>query len=113
MESERRIFPGAKVSIPAWLIHDEGEEKCKITDVSMSGFFVEVEDVLKFSIGSMLKMHISNDSDGKSKTIELQAEAMRITDNGIGAKIRDVPDESFGEWRCLVLEAMEEETCYI
>ena len=112
MESEKRIFPGAKVSIPAWLAYDGGEENCEITDVSMNGFFVEIENVQKFSIGTTLKMHLCIDSDEGSITMEFEAEAMRITDNGIGAQIRDIPAESFGRWRCMVMQAMEAETCY-
>ena len=111
MESEKRIFPGAKVSIQAWLTYDGGEESCKITDVSMNGFFVEIEDVQKFSVGTPLKIHLCIDSDERSRTMELEAETMRITDNGIGAQIRNIPEESFKQWRCMVIQAMEAETC--
>jgi len=112
MESGKRLFPGAKVSIPAWLTYDDGEGSCEVTDVSMNGLFVETENAQEFSIGTMLKINFCIDSAEGSEAFDFEAEAMRITDDGIGAQLRNMPEEAFGQWRCMVVQAMEAKFCY-
>ena len=109
MESERRIFPRAEVSILAQLTYDGGEETCKITNVSMNGLFVETENVQKFSIDAPLKMHICIDSRRGARTINFEAQTMWIADGGIGIQIRNMPAESFRQWRYMVMRAMRKQ----
>ena len=107
MQSEKRIFPRAKVSVSVQLTYDGGEETCQVTNVSMNGLFVETENVQKFSVGTMLKMHICIDSGRGARTINFEAQTMRIVDGGIGVQIKNMPAESFRQWRYMVMSAMQ------
>ena len=109
MESERRIFPRAKVSISVQLTYDGGAESCQVRDVSMNGLFVETENVQKFSIGAPLKMHICIDSREAPETITFEAQTVRIADDGVGVQIRNMPAESFRLWREMVMWAMQKQ----
>ncbi|MCK5114631.1 MAG: PilZ domain-containing protein [Phycisphaerae bacterium] len=109
MESERRVFPRAKVSITAQLVHDGGEEACTVTNVSMNGLFVEVEKLERFPAETMLKMHICIDSPRGARSINFEAQVMRIVDGGMGVQIKNMPAESFRQWRYMVMSAMQKQ----